>query len=202
MCAGVTFVEAIASVISNPSCVRPVFEKLELMPGLEIFAAAEEKKKWGEALNRRRCSSTALFGAVGKSPNFPLGLVFLLVLLRALSLTIAVIFDLLGIVIAHTMGRRSKNKQAPPQPLPEDRPVNKGKRKAQESSLPAKKQKSTSGASATTRTAARTPSSVLAPDHPPSLPHPRLPQSQAPSASSHLRSLARRKSWTTRMTRS
>lgn len=41
------------------------------------------------------------------------------------------------------MGRRSKNKQAPPQPLREDRvaSTSKGKRKAQESSAPAKKQK-------------------------------------------------------------
>ncbi|TKY86620.1 hypothetical protein EX895_004259 [Sporisorium graminicola] len=43
------------------------------------------------------------------------------------------------------MGRRAKNKQAPPQPLREDRTpssaANKGKRKAQESSVPAKKQK-------------------------------------------------------------
>ncbi|GAK63283.1 nucleolar RNA m(5)C methyltransferase; Nop2p [Moesziomyces antarcticus] len=66
------------------------------------------------------------------------------------------------------MGRRSKNKQAPPQPLPEDRPVNKGKRKAQESSLPAKKQKATSGASATTRTAARTSVSSSRPSTKPS----------------------------------
>ncbi|CBQ71674.1 probable NOP2-nucleolar protein [Sporisorium reilianum SRZ2] len=42
------------------------------------------------------------------------------------------------------MGRRAKNKQAPPQPLREERQpaaANKGKRKAQESSVPAKKLK-------------------------------------------------------------
>lgn len=52
------------------------------------------------------------------------------------------------------MGRRSKNKQAPPQPLPEDRPVNKGKRKAQETSAPAKKVKTTTTSTTTNTKAA------------------------------------------------
>nr|CDI52331.1 probable nop2-nucleolar protein [Melanopsichium pennsylvanicum 4] len=44
------------------------------------------------------------------------------------------------------MGRRSKNKQAPPQPLREDQPLSKGKRKAQESTTPAKKVKTSTTA--------------------------------------------------------
>lgn len=51
------------------------------------------------------------------------------------------------------MGRRSKNKQAPPQPLKEDRPVNKGKRKAQESVSPAKKVKTSTTSAASSRAA-------------------------------------------------
>lgn len=59
------------------------------------------------------------------------------------------------------MGRRSKNKQAPPQPLPEDRPVNKGKRKAQESTATVKKVK-TATISTTTNTKAAASSRAAA----------------------------------------
>ena len=61
------------------------------------------------------------------------------------------------------MGRRSKNKQAPPQPLPEDRPVNKGKRKAQESSAPAKKVKTTTTTAAVPSRAANGKAARAAP---------------------------------------
>lgn len=58
------------------------------------------------------------------------------------------------------MGRRSKNKQAPPQPLREDRPVNKGKRKAHESPVPAKKAKTSITTTAAAPRVARTSASA------------------------------------------
>lgn len=61
------------------------------------------------------------------------------------------------------MGRRSKNKQAPPQPLREDRPVNKGKRKAHESPIPAKKAKTSITTTAAASRVARTSASASKP---------------------------------------